>query len=640
MKQNIFKKLMLIALLLTSNAIWAYDFESGGIYYNITSSENKTVEVTYSDTNYNSYSGDVTIPNSVTHEGTEYSITSIGSRTFYKCTGLTSITITNSITSIGREAFMYCSGLTSVTIPNSVTIIREWTFRYCSSLTSVTIPNSVTSIGNYTFNDCTGLTSITIPEGVTSIDEGAFSDCSGLTSIAIPNSVTDIGSKTFQKCSGLTSVTIPEGVTSIGSDAFKYCTGLTNVTFESTTPPSIGQDAFFNASPTIKTPFASILAYKALEALKYMTFASHKVEGFYYLPTSDNEVEVTSNPSKYSGDIVIPAEITVDDIKYNVTSIRDYAFENCTGLTNVTIPNSVTSIGYNAFYDCTGLTSVSIPNSVTSIRDYAFYNCTGLTNVTFESTTPPSIGLYAFYNASPTIKTPFASILNYKAIEQLKNKTFAGHKVEGIYYMPTSDTEVEVTYKDNNYNSYIGEVIIPTEITVDDIKYNVTSIGNSAFQNCSSLTSVTIPNSVTSIGNFAFFNCTRLTNVTFESTTPPSIGLYAFDNASPTIKTPFASILAYKALEALKYKTFANHKVEGIYYLPTSETEVEVTFKDKNYNSYIGEVIIPTEITVDDIKYNVTSIRDYAFYDCTGLTSVTIPNSVTSIGNYAFYDCN
>ena len=172
-------------MLFTSITASAYDFEADGIYYNITSSKNKTVKVSYKNTNYNSYSGEVVIPSEVTYNGEKYTVISIGDHAFYGCSGLTSVTIPNSVTSIGSYAFCNCSGLTSVTIPNSVTSIGYDAFCNCSGLTSVTIPNSVTSIGYDAFCNCSGLTSVTIPNSVTSIGNRAFWSCSGLTSIVV-----------------------------------------------------------------------------------------------------------------------------------------------------------------------------------------------------------------------------------------------------------------------------------------------------------------------------------------------------------------------------------------------------------------------------------------------------------------------
>ena len=153
----------------------AYDVEVDGIYYNLIPKGN-IAEVTKGDKNY-SYSGDITIPSSIKVNDTEYSVTSIENSAFYKCGGLTSITIPNSVTSIGEYTFEGCSGLTSITIPNSVTSIGSCAFYGCSSLTSITIPSSVTSIGSCAFCGCSSLTSITIPNSVTSIGEGTFLLC-------------------------------------------------------------------------------------------------------------------------------------------------------------------------------------------------------------------------------------------------------------------------------------------------------------------------------------------------------------------------------------------------------------------------------------------------------------------------------
>ena len=260
---------------------FAHDFEKGGIYYRISSSTNLTVDVTYQGPSYdyitNEYTGDVTIPKSVTYNGINYSVTSIDNWAFYGCSGLTSIAIPNSVTTIRWGAFIGCSGLTTITIPNSVTSIDRSVFSGCIGLTSVTIGNSVTNIYENAFKGCSGLTSVTIPNSVKGIGASAFSGCSSLTSVTIGNSVTSIGSNAFYgtawydnqpdglvyagkvaytykgsmpknttivlkdgtlgladyafaKCSGLTSITIPNSVTSIDDWAFSYCSSLTSIT--------------------------------------------------------------------------------------------------------------------------------------------------------------------------------------------------------------------------------------------------------------------------------------------------------------------------------------------------------------------------------------------------------------------------
>ena len=270
MKRLIAQLALLIAVLSASVQAHAYDCVVNGIYYNLNSSNN-TAEVTRGE-----YEGAIAIPESITCNGSSYSVTSIGGFAFTGCTGLTSVTIGNSVTSIGEYAFYNCTGLTSVTIPNSVTTIGEGAFSDCSGLTSVTIPNSVTSIGGFAFTGCTGLISVTIGNSVTSIGDYAFQDCDGLMSMTIPNSVTSIGEGAFSGCSGLISVTIGNSVTSIGEGAFDGCIGLISVTIGNSVT-SIGNYAFYGCrgltSVTISESVTSIgnSAFRGCSGLKRLT---------------------------------------------------------------------------------------------------------------------------------------------------------------------------------------------------------------------------------------------------------------------------------------------------------------------------------------------------------------------------------
>ena len=319
---------------------------------------------------------------------------------------------TTGLTSIDSGAFRECIGLTSVEIPAGVTSIGGSAFYGCSGLTSVEIPASVTSIGSDAFSECIGLTSVEIPAGVTSIGRRAFYDCSGLASVEIPAGVTSIGYEAFSGCIGLTSVEIPASVTSIGDGAFSRCIGLTSVYY---------QGDLARWCEGFVYNYHSLMAY---------------CENLYI------------NGDLVQGDLVIPA---------GVTSIGDYAFRGCSGLTSVEIPASVTSIGSSAFSGCSGLTSVEIPASVISIGESAFIDLSGLTSVIFgEDSLLESIGGQAFYGCSG-----------------------------------------------------LSSVEIPACVTF---------IGYSAFMGCSGLTSVEIPASVTSIGFQAFRECSKLTSVTFEDT--------------------------------------------------------------------------------------------------------------------------
>lgn len=225
--------------MLASATSWAYDFMVDGIYYN--KNESNAI-VTYRDYDYNSYSGDVVIPSTVTYDDVVYSVTKIGAWAFNRCSGLTSITIPNSVTNIDGNAFRDCSGLTSITIPNGVTSIDGRTFQGCSSLKSVTIPNNVTGIGQSAFEECSALTSVIIGSGVTSIYKDAFNGCSSLASISVApdntkydsrnncNAIIETESNTL--ITGGKNTIIPNSVVSIAIYAFHGRTGLTSINFQ------------------------------------------------------------------------------------------------------------------------------------------------------------------------------------------------------------------------------------------------------------------------------------------------------------------------------------------------------------------------------------------------------------------------
>ena len=251
------------------------------LYYNLDCTNN-TATVTHPASGY-MYAwsghvmptGNITIPSSVTYNGTTYSVTAMDTNTFCGCSGLTSVTIPNSITSIGGGTFSDCSGLTSVTIPNSVTSIGNAPFFRCSSLTSLVVASGSTHYDSR--NNCNAIietatntliqgcqTSI-IPNTVTTIGQYAFDNCSGLTSITIPNSVTSIDYAAFLGCNDLTSVSIGGSVTSIGADAFKACIGLTSITALAIVPPTLGYTVFMLVPDTIPVyvPCSSVAAYRA-----------------------------------------------------------------------------------------------------------------------------------------------------------------------------------------------------------------------------------------------------------------------------------------------------------------------------------------------------------------------------------------
>ena len=331
------KRLMLIAMAsVLAFVANAYDFKVDGICYNINGNE---ATVTYNDyylahaeihyNYYTKYTGHITIPESVTHDDTIYSVTSIGGNAFSNCSGLTSVNIPNSVSTIDERAFYECSGLTSVNIPNSVTFIGDRAFAYCSGLTSVNIPNSVTTIYGWAFRGCSTLDTLYY-NAISCADFDSYFrpfDGVNLKTIIIGNNVKSIPAYLASEMTNLASVNIPNSVTYIGNGAFDGTAWYTNQ------PDGL--------------VYAGMVAYK------------------------------------YKGTMPEGTSITFEE---GTLGIAGEAFKDCSGLTSVNIPNSVSTIGNSAFDGCSGLreSSISFPESVRSIGTKAFYN-TYLSEISFES---------------------------------------------------------------------------------------------------------------------------------------------------------------------------------------------------------------------------------------------------------------
>ena len=351
-------------------------------------------------------------------------VTSIGNEAFNWCERLTNVTIPDSITSIGRSAFSGCSSLTSVTIPDSVTSIGSWAFSDCSSLTSVTIGNSVTSIGSWAFSDCSSLTSVTIGNGVTSIGDYAFEYCSSLTSVTIPDSVTSIGEWAFSGCSSLTSVTIGNGVTSI-NDSFPGCVSLKSFTVsESNSAYSSKDGVLFNKNKT------KLVAYPAGKTNTSYTIPNSvsEIKEWAFSDCSDlTNVTIPNSVSKISyGTFECCENLKSVTIPTSVKSIDGRAFYGCSSLTSITIPNSVSKISYGTFERCENLKSVTIPTSVKSINGRAFYGCSSLSDIYYKGTASQwkAVKVEAFNN--PLENATIHYVPNVPATPALKITTSAG----------------------------------------------------------------------------------------------------------------------------------------------------------------------------------------------------------------------
>ena len=627
----------------------------------------------------------VTIPSSVTSIGSYAfedcaaeviwggtpTITEIGRYAFAGYAG-TSITIPSSVTSIGSNAFSGCSSLESMTIPfvgaeagktaediyqypfgyifgtssytggtavrqtyygsstssttsttyyipsslRSVTVtggnILRGAFSNCSMLTSVTISDSMTSIGSSAFEGCTSLTSVTIGKCVTSIGTYAFDGCAAEIIWDGTPTITEIGGYAFAGYAG-TSITIPSSVTSIGSYAFQDCTA--KIIWDGTpTITEIGGYAFAGCAGT------SITIPDSVTSIGDYAFSECTAKIIWDGTPTITEIGGYAFAGCAGTSIIIPDSVTnIEDYAFSkctaeiiwdgtptITEIGRYAFAGYAG-TSITIPASVASIGGYAFYNCGSLTSITIPDSVTSIGSYAFYNCTSLTTVTIGNGVT-SIGINAFYNCTASLESLIVSEGNTK-------------------YHSAGNCMIETATK---------TLVMGCKSSVIPDDGSVTSIGSSAFLGCTSLTSVTIPDSVTSIGSSAFGGCNSL-----ESMTIPFVGAEAGKTAADTYQYPFGYIFGTSsytggtAVEQYYYGSSTSSTTSTTYYIPSSLRSVTVTGGNILRRAFYNCSML-TSVTIPD---SVTSIGEYAFNDCTSLTSVTIGNGVTSIEDDAFYRC-
>ena len=654
-------------------------------------------------------------------------VTSLGISAVENCSGLSEITLSSSLSSIERLALAGCTGLTELSIPNSVTSIGYRAFYNCSRLKDVTLSSDWNECPVYShgaardyghiFEGCTALVRLDLPEGIVNLPAGALSYSPSLRTVTLPSTLVAIRDNAFKNCSALRGVWVDSGVDTISDSAFAGCSNLTihgnqgsfaqtfatahDIPF-STLP--LSGDTDITLSGTVKDAngnalsgvsimlydiseryvFASVttledgswsipnvtaghdyrvrchsanavfdnpVTLNALYSSTEMNFTAKKTvsdtesagSDFTYKITSGSFIQITG----YSGSdtaLVIPAVIdgyTVDSIAASVfqgnaaltsvvlpdtlTVIHESAFQNCTALAYVGFGSGLKTIYRSAFRGCSALSEVSLSNGVTYLEHWVFADCPALTSVSLPDTLA-SLGYQIFLN--DTALTEINIPVGWNSCPSYSYGAFTGYS--HLFENCTSLTSITIPE---------GLVVLPAhaldgcaQLQNVYLPSTLTTIGASALNRCTALTGITFPEKLETISESAFLGCTSFTSLHFPASLR-TIYNFAFDACSG-----LTSITMDEGLDSLGAYAFRN--CPALEKVQLADSITKLGHRAFQNCTALTEINIPVSWTTCP-AYSQGAYTGYgaAFQGCTALKSVTVPEGIAALPAYAFANC-
>ncbi len=549
---------------------------------------------------------------------------SIGEDAFFECSKLKTITFNEGLKTTGKKAFAYCAALQEIVLPSSLIELGDQVFAHCENLTKVYIPKSLNNVDLAPFASCP-LKTVTFEEGITEIPgtksggvygkNGIFG-ASLLEEIVIPDTVTKIGDNAFRACSKLKKVTFSKNLKIIDTEAFRLCESLETAILPEGLEEIYG-GAFRQCSSLNEVFLPKTItkledrAFLDTTALKKVTFEEGTTTIFGPNPIYEND-------GVFGGSGI--ENITLPD---SVTTIEGCAFAGCKQLQTIKLSKNITSIGAKAFYNCEKLDGVVLPEGITVIQDRIFFNCASLSEINIPSQVT-TIQELAFKNCAS-----LNSIYIPKNVEKIEKEAFMGAvKLSSIEFEVHNLYTTEQTLGESAFESC-------TSLTDVQLGNRITKILKGTFAGCTSLKEIQIPYGVKTVTKDAFSKCHNL-EILFVPSSVTSFGTTDDEfersyNHVPLVYYEKGNVDVKVYASALGWDTEV-----GIWCVNYQEAANE--FPDKNFNNQLYEQRvdknIDTRLTLREIEATKTlDVSEKEIEDVTGLQLLTSLESLDLSGN-------